>query len=119
MLLETEVFHCLPHHGEDGEEGERRTEHDALAQRLVRDARVLLVNESVDLLVGDEDEHVIECPVAGIDVIPGRDFLDPLAYVREEFLGSGGPAAVRVRLKEAQVAGQRELHIHVQHPLLR
>ena len=75
----------------------------------------MLVNEAVDLLVGDEGEGVVERVAAGIDVLAARDLLQALAHVREELLAGRVPLGVRLGLEVAQVARQRELHVHMQH----
>ena len=58
--------------GQHREQGERRAEHDLLAQGDVDQPGIVLVDERVDALVGDEQQHVVDRGV-GVDVARGRD----------------------------------------------
>ena len=60
-------------------------EHHALAHGVVEQARVVLVDEPGELLVGQEEQHVVDArTVALAGVVARRQPLHPLAHVGEE-----------------------------------
>ena len=69
--------------GQHREQRERRAQHDPLAQRDVEQVGVVLVDEAVDGLVGDEEQDVVD-GVAGVDVAAPGELLHPVAHVAQE-----------------------------------
>ena len=63
-LLDDEVVERLADHAEEGEQRERRAHHDALRRGRRRAARVVLVDEPGELLVGEEQQHVVDRSLA-------------------------------------------------------
>ena len=85
------------YHGQDRIERERRAQHDLVAQCVIEQCRVVLVNEPVDLLIGNEDQHVVHRPGRRVDVFAGRDFPDLLTHVLQELTRSLRAARVAKR----------------------
>ena len=118
-LLDHEVVERLADDAEEGEQRQRRAHHDPLAHRLVEQAGVVLVDEAGELLVGQEQQHVVDGrPVALAGVVPLGQLLDPQPDVGEEALEVRLALGVGADLEVAQVRRQRELDVHVQHVAL-
>ena len=96
--------------------GEQKT--DLVAQRVVEDRAVLLLDERVDRLVRDEEQDAVD-GVRRRVVVAARDFLQPEADVAQELLAPPLPLDVGSGLVEPQVVVERELHVHVQGLALR
>ena len=111
--LEAGVLDRLAHHRQHCEQGDRRAEHHLLAQRHVDELGVVLVDEGVDGLVGDEQQNLVERRF-GLDVPAARQLLDAVADVAQERGGGSIPLGVRRCLEIAQVVVDGELHVHVQ-----
>ncbi len=73
------------------------------------------MDERVDALVGDEQQHVVDRGV-GVDVGPGGDLLDALADIAQERARRRPGVGLGHRVEGAQVVVDGELHVHVQHP---
>ena len=87
--------------------------------RLVEQARVVLVDEPGELLVGQEQQHVVDGrAVALAGVLPLGQLLDPQPHVGQEALEVGLALGVGADLEVAQVRRQRELDVHVEHVAL-
>ena len=69
---EAQVLDHLADEREDHEEGERGAEHDAVPDCVVEDGVVLLVDERVELLVRDEEQHEVDGSAAAIVERGGR-----------------------------------------------
>ena len=81
--------------------------------------RVVLVDEAGELLVGQEQQHVVDGrAVALAGVLAAGQLLDPQAHVGEEALEVRLALGVGADLEVAQVRRQRELDVHVQHVAL-
>ena len=79
----------------------------------------MLVDEAGELLVGQEQQHVVDGrPVALAGVVALGQLLDPQPDVGEEALEVRLALGVGADLQVAQVRGQRELDVHVQHVAL-
>ncbi len=83
LTFQLEQLGRLTDDRQDAEQGERRAQDDLAAQRLLRDGGVLLVDERVDALVGDEEEQLVERAL-GVDVGAVGQLLDPVADIGEE-----------------------------------
>ena len=83
--LEQEVVDGLTHHREHREQRAWASTAPPFAKRLSSSAGVVLVDERVDALVGDEQQHVID-GAAGLDVVACRDLLDPARTSRRKAL---------------------------------
>ncbi len=59
-LLDHEVVERLADDAEEGEQRERRAHHDALAEGIVEQRRIVLVDEAGELLVGQEQQDVVD-----------------------------------------------------------
>ena len=87
--------------------------------RVVEQAGIVLVDEPGELLVGQEQQHVVDgrlVALAGV-LAPGQ-LLHPRPHVAEEALEVGLALGVGADLEVAQVRRQRELDVHVQHVAL-
>ena len=73
------------------------------------------VDEGVDGLVGDEQQHLVE-RVVGVDVDPARQLAHPGPHVAHERHPVPVALAVGRRLEVAEVVVDGELHVHVQDP---
>src|SRR6266540_1586093 len=111
---ELEVLDHLPDQREHHEKRDRRAEHDPLLHRIVEHLAVVLVDEGVQLVVRDEQQHEVDRAAGGIDVVAAGELLDPRPYVAEEVVTVALALELRRRVAVAQVVVERELHIHVQ-----
>ena len=59
-LLDHEVVERLADDAEEGEQRQRRAHHDALRHGVVEQAGIVLVDEPGELLVGQEQQHVVD-----------------------------------------------------------
>ena len=118
-LLDHEVVERLADDAEEGEQRERRAHHDALAEGVVEQRRIVLVDEAGELLVGQEQQHVVDRRLgAPALVLALGQLLDPVAHVLQEGPQVLGARLVGVGLEMAQVRRHRELDVHVEHVAL-
>ena len=84
-LLDHEVVEGLADDTEEREQGERRAHHDALAEGIVEQRRVVLVDEPGELLVGQEQQDVVDRGAgAGAGVVALGQLLHPQPDVAQE-----------------------------------
>ena len=114
-LLGDEVVVGLADDTQEGEQRQRRAHHHALGHGIVDQRRVVLVDETGELLVGEEQQHVVDRIASRLaGVVALRQLAHPRPHVAEEgaavqlALGIGG------RLEIAEVARHRELDVHVE-----
>ena len=110
---ELQVLDRLAHQCQHREQREGRAQHDSALSGLVAELGVVLVDERVELLVGDEQQHEVDGAGRGVDVVAPGEGPHVAADVTEEVVAE--PLAVEVgdRLGAADVVLERELHVHV------
>ncbi len=113
-LLDDEVVERLADHAEEGEQRERRAHHHALAQGVVDQRRVVLVDEAGELLVGEEQHDVVDRATFALVVVAPGEVLDLRPHVAQERLEVLAALGVGRRRQVAEVGGERELDVHVQ-----
>ena len=119
-LLDHEVVVRLADDAEHGEQRERRTEDDLLAQRIVEQGRVVLVDEGAHRLVREEQQHVVDrAAVALTGVVPLGQLAHAQAHVAKKRVAMGAAFGVGAGIEVAQVGAERELHIEVEDLALR
>ena len=112
--LHAEVVDRLTDHREHGEQRERRTEHELATERVVEDRPVLFLDERVELLVRDEEQHAVDRRARRLDVATRGQGLHVAANVAQEVVACAALLEVRLGVEVAQVVVERELHVHVQ-----
>ena len=65
---------------------ERRAHHDLVPHRVVEDGPVVLVDEGVDLLVGDEHQQAVDGLVGRVEIPAAREFLHAVTHVAQELI---------------------------------
>ena len=119
-LLDHEVVERLADHAEHGEQRERRAEHDLLAEGVVDQRGIVLVDEAAQRLVRQEQEHVVDRGAGALmGVLAPGQLPHPQAHVAQEGLAVRRPLGFGAGVEVAQVGGERELHVHVQDVALR
>src|ERR1700737_422986 len=111
---EAEVLDHLTDERQDDEQGERGAEHDAVTDGGVEDGVVLLVDEGVELLVGDEQQDKVDRAAPGVDVVAVAELADPGPHVAEEVVAVPLALEVGGGVAEPDVVVERELDVHVQ-----
>ena len=82
---------------------------------LVEDPAVVLVDERVELLVRDEQQHEVDGLASGVDVRALAELLHACLDVAQEARPCGDlRSRSERRLAVAQVVVERELDVHVQ-----
>ena len=107
-LLDHEVVERLADHAEEGEQRERRAHDDPLAESVVEQRRVVLVDEPGELLVGEEQQHVVDGALLALVVVALGEVLDlgpHVAQERLEVLGTLGVGGRRRGSAGRQPAG--------------
>ncbi len=114
-LLDDEVVVGLTDHAQEGEQRERRAHHDPLCHRIVDQAGIALVDETGELFVGKEQQHVVDRVASRLaGVVALGQLFDPCPYVAQEGGTMSLTLGIGVGVEIAQVAGHRELDVHVQ-----
>ena len=78
----------------------------------------MLVDEPGELLVGEEQQHVVDRSLLALVVVALGEVLDLRPHVAQERLEVFGALGVVGGREVAQVRGEGELHVHVQHVAL-
>src|SRR5262249_8384594 len=78
-------------------------EHHLAARRVLHDGLVRLVDELVQLLVRDEQQHEVDRASGGVDVVARAQLLDPSPDVPEEVVPEALAIEVRLGLHVAHV----------------
>ena len=85
-LLDHEVVERLADHAEEGEQRQRRAEHDLLREGVLHEAWIVLVHEPADRLVGEEQQHVVDRLA---DTDPGVVALGELLHPQPDVFDEG------------------------------
>ena len=105
-LLDHEVVVGLADHAEECEQRQRRTHHDALAHRFVDQRRIGFVDETGELLVGQEHQHVVDRLARRLTgVVATCQLADARTDVAQERRPVRLALAVATGVEVAQVAG--------------